>query len=262
MGEIRVGVGGWTYEPWRGGVFYPKGLPQAQELAHASRALTAIEINGTYYSTFKPASFAKWRAETPDNFVFTLKAHRFATNRRMLAEAGPSIAHFIGSGIAELGSRKLGPIVWQFMPTKRFDAADFGAFLALLPKEVGGIALRHAVEVRHGSFACAEFVDLARQHGVATVFTDSDDYASFADVTGDFVYVRTMRSRAELPAGYSDTELDAIAASARAWAAGAEPAAPRVAAPPAPRPRDVFVFFISAAKERNPAAAQALIARL
>jgi uncharacterized protein YecE (DUF72 family) len=261
MGEIRVGVGGWTYEPWRGGMFYPPGLPHSQELAHASRALTAIEVNGTYYSTFKPASFAKWRAETPDGFVFALKAHRFATNRRVLAEAGPSIAHFIGSGIAELGP-KLGPIVWQFMPTKRFDAADFGAFLALLPKELEGIALRHAVEVRHESFACAEFVDLARAHRVATVFTDSDDYASFADVTGDFVYVRTMRARAELPAGYTDTELDAIAASAHAWAGGGEPAAPRVATSALLEPRDVFVFFISAAKERNPAAAQALIARL
>jgi uncharacterized protein YecE (DUF72 family) len=261
MGEIRVGVGGWTYEPWRGGMFYPPGLPHSQELAHASRALTAIEVNGTYYSTFKPASFAKWRAETPDGFVFTLKAHRFATNRRVLAEAGPSIAHFIGSGIAELGP-KLGPIVWQFMPTKRFDAADFSGFLALLPKEVGGLTLRHAVEVRHESFACREYVDLARAHGVATVFTDSDDYASFADVTGDFVYVRTMRSRAELPAGYTDAELEAIAASAHAWAASGEPAAPRVAAPAVPTPRDVFVFFISAAKERNPAAAQALIARL
>jgi uncharacterized protein YecE (DUF72 family) len=261
MGEIRVGVGGWTYEPWRG-VFYPPGLPQAKELAHASRALTTIEINGTYYSTQKPASFAKWRAETPDGFVFTLKAHRFATNRRVLAEAGPSIDHFVGSGIAELGA-KLGPIVWQFMPTKRFDAADFGAFLKLLPKEVNGIALRHAVEVRHESFACAEFVDLARAHGVATVFTDSDDYASFADVTGDFVYVRSMRARADLPLGYTETELDAIAASARAWAAGGEPAAPRAVAAPAPtRPRNVFLFFISAAKERNPAAAQALIARL
>jgi uncharacterized protein YecE (DUF72 family) len=261
MGEIRVGVGGWTYEPWRGGAFYPPGLPHAQELAHASRKLTTIEVNGTYYSTFKPASFAKWRAETPDGFVFTLKAHRFATNRRVLAEAGPSIEHFVGSGIAELGP-KLGPIVWQFMPTKRFDAADFGAFLALLPEEVAGIALRHAVEVRHESFACAQFVDLARAKGVATVFTDSDDYASFADVTGGFVYVRTMRARAELPAGYTDAELDAIAASARAWSAGSEPAAPRVAAPAALQPRDVFVFFISAAKERNPVAAQALIARL
>jgi len=262
MSDVRVGVGGWTYEPWRGGVFYPCGLPQAQELAHASRALTTIEINGTYYSTQKPASFAKWRAETPDSFVFTLKAHRFATNRRVLAEAGPSIGHFIGSGMVELGP-KLGPIVWQFMPTKRFDAVDFGAFLALLPKQVGGIPLRHAVEVRHESFACAEFVELARRHGVATVFTDSDDYASFADVTGDFVYVRTMRSRTELPAGYTDAELDAIAASARAWAAGREPAAPRVAGPAPPRSaRDVFVFFISAAKERNPAAAQSLIARL
>jgi uncharacterized protein YecE (DUF72 family) len=148
------------------------------------------------------------------------------------------------------------------MPTKRFDAADFGAFLALLPKEVGGLGLRHAVEVRHESFACYEFVDLARAHRVATVFTDSDDYASFADVTGDFVYVRTMRSRAELPAGYTDTELDAIAASARTWANGGEPAAPRVAAPAVPEPRDVFVFFISAAKERNPAAGQALIRKL
>jgi uncharacterized protein YecE (DUF72 family) len=263
MSAIRVGVGGWTYEPWRGGVFYPAGLPQAQELHHASRQLSTIEINGTYYSTQTPKSFAKWRDETPDGFVFTLKAHRFATNRRVLAEAQPSIEHFVASGIAELRD-KLGPIVWQFMPTKRFDGADFEAFLKLLPPEVEGRPLRHAVEVRHESFACAQFVDLARRYRVATVFTDADDYASFADLTGDFVYVRSMRSRAELPAGYTDAELDAIAACARAWAAGDEPAAPRVLAAPAPdvKPRDVFVFFISAAKERNPAAARALMQRL
>src|SRR5437868_2206611 len=126
--RIRVGVGGWTYEPWRDN-FFPKGLPHSRELEYASRQLTAIEVNGTYYSTFKPATFAKWRSETPEGFVFSLKANRFATNRKLLATAGESISRFVQSGIAELGD-KLGPVVWQFMPTKQFDAPDFEAFLA------------------------------------------------------------------------------------------------------------------------------------
>lgn len=260
-GHIRIGIGGWNYEPWRDN-FYPPGWPQEHELSFASSALGAIEINSTYYGTQKPASFAKWRAQTPDGFVFSLKASRFATNRRVLAEAGESVAKFIGSGIAELGP-KLGPIVWQFAPTKRFDGDDFEAFLALLPESVDGLALRHVMDVRHDSFRTPAYLALARKHGVATVFTDSDDYPSFADVSGSFVYVRTMRSAAALAQGYTDAALDAIAASARVWAQGGEPAdLPRVEAPrPAP-PRDVFVFFISGAKERAPAAAQALLTRL
>jgi uncharacterized protein YecE (DUF72 family) len=260
--DIRVGVGGWTYEPWRDN-FYPADLPAARELEYASRKLTVIEVNGTYYSTQKPATFAKWRDQTPDGFVFSLKANRFATNRRVLAEAGDSIDCFINSGIAELGP-KLGPIVWQFAPTKRFDPADFEAFIKLLPREVSGLALRHALDVRHDSFKCPEYIALARQHGVATVFTESDDYPAFADVTGDFVYVRIMRTQPQWPAGCPPEVFGALASCARAWREGAEPTGlPRVlgALPPAP-PRDVFLFFISAAKEKAPAAAMALLQTL
>lgn len=260
--RIRVGVGGWTYEPWRDN-FYPAKLPHSRELEYASRQLTAIEINGTYYSTQKPASFAKWRDETPEDFVFSMKASRYATNRKVLGEAGESVQRFVNSGIAELGP-KLGPIVWQFMPTKRFDPADFEAFLELLPAEVAGLPLRHVMDVRHESFKTPEYVALARKHGVASVFTDSDDYPSFADLTTDFVYARLMRSEAERETGYAPKALDEWANRAREWAAGGQPAdLPRVVEKaPAKKKRDVFVYFISAAKERNPAAAMALIERL
>jgi uncharacterized protein YecE (DUF72 family) len=261
--NIRVGIGGWTYAPWRDN-FYPAGLPHSRELEYASRQLTAIEINGTYYSTQKPATFAKWRDDTPEGFVFSLKASRYATNRRVLAEAGESVQRFVDSGIAELGP-KLGPIVWQFAPTKRFEPEDFGAFLALLPARVGGIALRHVLDVRHESFLCADYLALARRHQAANVFTDADDYPSFADVTGAFVYARLMRAQAELKHGYAPKALGAWAQHAHTWALGGEPGElPRVAAAAAgkPKARDVFVFFINGAKERAPAAAQQLIGRL
>lgn len=260
--RIRVGIGGWTFEPWRDN-FYPKGWPAARELEYASRRLTAIEVNGTYYSTQSPATFARWREQTPDGFVFSLKASRFTTNRRVLAEAGESVQRFVRSGLAELGP-KLGPIVWQFAPTKAFDPVDFEAFLALLPAQVDGIALHHALDVRHPSFKCTEYLLLARRHGMATVFTDSDDYASFADVTGPFVYVRTMRTEPQLPQGCTPQALDGIAACARAWSDGREPEAlPRVEpAPPPGGPRDVYLFFISGAKERAPAAAMGVLDRL
>lgn len=261
---VRVGVGGWTFEPWRDN-FYPRGWPAARELEYASRKLAAIEVNGTYYSTQKPETFAKWRQQTPEGFVFSLKANRFATNRRVLAEAGESIQRFVGSGIAELGE-KLGPIVWQFAPTKRFEPQDFEAFLKLLPARVGGVPLLHVLDVRHESFKCEQYLALARHHGTATVFTDSDDYPSFADVTGALVYVRTMRTDAALPQGCTPQALDAIAACCHAWRRGDEPAAlPRVQPPPressAP-PRDVFLFFISGAKEKAPHAAMAVLERL
>jgi uncharacterized protein YecE (DUF72 family) len=258
---IRVGVGGWTFEPWRDN-FYPKGWPASRELEYASRKLTAIEVNGTYYSTQKPATFAKWREEAPDGFVFSLKANRFATNRRVLGEAGESVQRFIDSGIAELGP-KLGPIVWQFAPTKRFDAADFEAFLKLLPGAVSGVPLRHVLDVRHDSFRCADYLALARRHGAATVFTDSDDYPSFADVTGDFVYVRTMRTDASLPQGCTPQALAQIAACCQLWRVGGEPEAlPRIEPPAERAARDVFLFFISGAKEKAPAAAMGVIERL
>lgn len=261
-GRVRVGIGGWTYAPWRDN-FYPAKLVQRRELEYASRALTAIEVNGTYYGAQKPATYAKWRAETPDGFVFSLKAPRYATDRRVLAEAGRSVSDFVEGGLAELGDR-LGPINWQFAPTKAFDAADFGAFLEQLPRTLDGRALRHVVEVRHPSFQCAQYVELARRHGVATVFTDSPKYPSFADLTGDFVYARLMRSEPGQSSGYPAAALDRWAARAEAWATGAEPDdLPRVLAPaPAATARDVFVYFINGAKERAPHAAMGLLKRL
>ena len=259
---IRVGVGGWTFEPWRDN-FFPGGWPHARELEYASRHLTAIEVNGTYYSSQKPATFAKWHAETPDGFVFSLKASRFATNRRVLAEAGESIQRFVNQGIAEL-REKLGPVVWQFAPTKRFDPADFEAFLKLLPPELDGRPLRHVLDVRHETFKVPAYLALARQYGAATVFTDSDDYPSFADLTGDFVYGRLMRTDAAHAEGCAPEVFPALAACARRWQEGGEPdGLPRVEAPVAGRgPRDVFLYFISGAKEKAPAAAMALLREL
>lgn len=261
-GLVRVGIGGWNYAPWRDN-FYPAKLPQSRELAYASRHLSAIEINSTYHGTQKRSSFAKWRDETPDDFVFAVKASRFATNRRVLAESGESIARFVDSGIAELG-RKLGPVVWQFAPTKQFDAEDFEAFLQLLPQSVEGVTLRHVLEVRHDSFQSPDYLKLARKYKAATVFTDSPKFPSMADLTGDFVYARLMASSDKLKTGYAPKALDAWAERACTWAAGSVPGdLPAVEdRKPAARKREVFVFFINGAKERAPAAAQALLERL
>lgn len=259
---IRVGIGGWSYAPWRDN-FYPEGLAQARELEYASRHLTAIEINSTYHGTQKRTSFAKWRDETPDDFVFSVKASRFATNRRVLAESGDSIARFIDSGIAELGP-KLGPLVWQFAPTKQFDAEDFEAFLKLLPDSVEGVKLRHVLEVRHASFHSPEYVKLARKYKAATVYTDSPKFPSIADLTTDFVYARLMESSEKLQTGYGPKALDAWAGHAQTWAAGKAPAELEQVEDkqPAAEKREVFIFFINGAKERAPAAAQALLSRL
>ena len=259
-GSIRVGVGGWVYEPWRDN-FYPPGLAHANELAYLSERVSAIEINATFYRNQSAASFAKWRDSTPEGFVFSVKATRYATNRRVLAEAGEAIERFFASGIAELGA-KLGPIVWQLAPTKAFDAADIDAFLGLLPARLGALQLRHAIEVRHASFRTAEFVALARRHRVATVFADTDEYPSFADATADFVYARLMRSQAGCATGYPTDAIAAWATRARQWSEGSEPdgvarVLPQTVATTAV-PRDVFLFFISGAKERAPAAAVAL----
>lgn len=259
--SIRAGIGGWTYEPWRG-TFYPDKWPQKRELDYAASKLTAIEINGTYYSSFKPASFAAWAAAVPDDFVFAVKASRFCTNRKVLADAGESVARFVGQGIVELGA-KLGPILWQFMATKKFDAEDFGAFLKLLPASHAGVPLRHAVQVRHASFAVPEFVAMARAAGVAIVFADSADYPALADISGNFAYARLENGVADEPLGYSSSAIDDWAATARGWAAGQSPAPVPLIADPAPAvPRDVFVFFINGAKERAPHGAMALIDRL
>ena len=259
---IRVGIGGWTYEPWRG-TFFPDKLPHARELDYASRQVTAIEVNGTYYRTQSPASFARWAAETPDHFMFSVKALRYCTNRKVLGEAAESVAKFVGSGLGELGD-KLGPILWQFMPTKRFEPEDVAAFLDLLPDEVGGRKLRHALEVRHDSFRDEAFVDMARKRGAAIVFADSAKYPCLPDPTADFVYARMEDAKEAVETGYTAPELDHFADMAKAWAKGEAPAGlDYVGAPPEPSgKRDVFVFMINGAKVRAPAAAQALIARL
>jgi uncharacterized protein YecE (DUF72 family) len=260
---IRVGVGGWVFAPWRG-TFYPNKLPQARELEYASRQLTTIEINGTFYGSQKPASFRRWRDETPDDFMFSVKGPRFATHRRELAEAGESIERFFASGVLELGA-KLGPVLWQFPGTKRFEPEDFGAFLKLLPAKVEDRRIHHVVEVSHASFAAPAFIDLLRQHRVALALVDSADRPAMFDVTADFVYARLRRSVEDEPTGYPKSALDQWAERLRTWAAGGEPAdLPRIHTQPAPaaKMRDCFVYFISGAKVRAPAAAQALIERL
>jgi len=260
---IRIGVGGWTFEPWRG-AFYPDGLAQKRELEFMSRKLTSIEINGTYYGSQKPESFAKWRAETPDGFVFTLKGPRFATNRRVLAEAGESIDRFFASGVTEL-KEKLGPVNWQFMATKKFDPADFEGFLKLLPKEVDGLPIRHAVEVRHDSFKAPDFVALAREYGVAVVAAGDSEFPLIPDVTAPFVYARIMGTSEEEPLGYGAKALDGWVKRAQAWEKGeVPPDLPAVALPAEDKGKqhEVFLYVISGFKVRNPAAAMALIERL
>jgi len=259
---IRVGIGGWVFKPWRG-TFYPKGLQQARELEHASRALTTIEINGTFYGSQKPASFQRWAAETPDDFVFSLKGPRFTTHRGVLAEAGPSIERFFSSGVLELKS-KLGPTLWQLPPTKSFGPEDFAAFLALLPQSLDGRPIRHAVEVRHPSFCVPEFVALMRKFSVAIVLVDSQAHPMIADVTSNFVYLRLQRTQEEIDTGYPAEAVATWAKRARAWAEGGAPSdLSTLAAPAGAKPkRDVFVYMISGAKVRAPAAAQALLMKL
>lgn len=243
-GRIRVGIGGWVYDPWRG-TFYPEGLRQKDELAYVGQHLTATEINATYYSSQKPATFANWAKAVPDGFQFAVKASRYCTNRKILAEAGESVAKFVNQGIAELGDR-LGPILWQFMATKHFDAEDFGAFLKLLPGNVDGVTLRHAIEVRHGSFDDPVFLDLAKDAGVAIVLADHDEYPAIQGHDVGFSYRRLMRAQADEQTGY-DAEGLAY------WTKDAQQQAKK---------GDVYSFFISGAKERNPAAAQAMIVAL
>lgn len=244
-GKIRVGIGGWSFEPWRG-IFYPAGLRQKDELSYAASQMTAIEINSTYYSTQSAKSFANWAAAAPAGFEYSAKASRFCTNRKILAEAGPSIEKYMGQGLSELGD-KLGPIVWQFAATKKFDGDDFGAFLDLLPDKLESRKLRHALDVRNTSFDDPAFIELARSKGMAIVRADHPEYPLIEADTADFVYARVMQAREELEQGYTKSELDGWAEQAQKWAADG---------------RDVYLFFIGAAKERNPAAAKALIQRL
>jgi uncharacterized protein YecE (DUF72 family) len=262
-GKIHVGIGGWTFAPWRG-FFYPKGLAQKRELEYASQRLTSIEINGTYYGSQKPESFARWREETPDGFAFALKGPRFITNRRVLAEAGPSIERFFTSGVMNL-KEKLGPVNWQFLPTKRYDPADFELFLKLLPTWVEGHPIRHAVEVRHNEFRNAEFVELLRAYGIGVVLTDKDAFPQIPDVTSSFVYVRLQRAAESEASGYAADALARWAARALAWSQGEVPNGLEPVAGPDKAPtksRDVFIYFINGFKPKAPEAAMAMIQRL
>jgi uncharacterized protein YecE (DUF72 family) len=261
-GNIRVGVGGWTFEPWRS-TFYPKGLAHAKELAYASSKLTSIEINGTFYRTQTPATFAKWRKEVPDGFVFSVKGPRYVVQKRVLAEAGEALGFFFKSGITELGDR-LGPILWQFAPSKKFDAGDFAAFLAMLPGRLDGLSLRHVVEVRHASFATPDFIALLRKHKTPVVFAEHESYPGIADVCGDFIYARLQKGDDAIATGYPPQELDAWAKRAKTWAAGGAPQdLPTVGGKPTTQAaRDVFLYVIHEGKVRAPAAAMALIERL
>jgi uncharacterized protein YecE (DUF72 family) len=260
--NIYIGIGGWTFAPWRG-VFYPEKLTQAKELEYAASKLTSIEINGTYYGSQKPESFRKWAREVPDGFVFSLKGPRFATNRRVLAEAGDSVKRFYDSGVLELGDR-LGPVLWQFAPTKKFDEADFGKFLELLPRKLEGRALRHVVEVRHDSFVAPDFIALLRKFETPVVFAEHGKYPAIADITGDFVYARLQKGNDELKTCYPPKQLDAWAKRFQVWADGGEPDdLPRADAKSAKKvPRDVFAYVIHEGKVRAPAGAMELIERV
>jgi uncharacterized protein YecE (DUF72 family) len=261
---IRTGIGGWTYPEWRAGLFYPAGLRQADEQAYATRAVRVIEVNGTFYRLQKRETFASWYKIAPPGFVYSLKGSRFATNRKVLATAEEPVARFVDQGIVELGDM-LGPIVWQLAATKRFEADDVAAFLQLLPRECEGVALRHAIEVGHESFACAEFVDLARKANVGIVYSEADNRVAIADRTADFAYLRMQGMHSDCPTGYAPADLDRIAGLCCAWEKGGAPLDLPYAGDRADcvgHAGDVFAMMINGAKERAPAAAIALAERL
>lgn len=261
-GRIFVGVGGWNFAPWRG-LFYPRGLPQSRELAFMSSRVNSIEINSTFYGPQKPATFQKWHDETPADFVFSVKGPRFVSNRRDLSTAAESIQRFLEGGVLNLAG-KLGPINWQLAPQKKFDASEIDAFLSLLPAKQNGRRLRHAIEVRHASFATPAFVQLARRHGTAIVLAGDTEYPQIANPTAEFAYVRIMGTADSFAKGYAPAALTRWAKRAQLLAAG-KPAPGLELAPEeasAPCPRDVFLYVISGAKHRNPSAAQALLDKL
>ena len=258
-GSIRAGIGGWTFQPWEG-TFYPEKLPKRRQLEYAASKLKVIEVNGTYYGSQKPETFAKWASEVPEDFVFSLKASRYATNRKVLAEAQGSIERFLRQALTELGSH-LGPILWQFAPTKKFEPDDFEAFLKLLPDQIDGLPLRHVAEVRHDSFKVPEFIALLARYNVAPVCADHQDYPMIADVTADFVYARLQNGSDDVATCYEAGEIDAWSRRARTWAEGEVPddlpcidAGRKVAC----EPRDVFAFFIHEGKVNAPRGAMAL----
>jgi uncharacterized protein YecE (DUF72 family) len=243
-GRVRIGIGGWTYPPWRG-VFYPDKLPQAKELEFASRQLGAIEINATFYGRQKPKSWETWAETVPDDFQFAIKGSRFCVMRSRLCEGAEGIGNFIAQGFAVLGP-KLGPILWQFAGRRQFDRDDIAGFIDLLPESLDGIALRHAIEPRHESFRDERFFDLCRARNIAIVFEDSDDYPCIEAQTADFAYARLQRMNEDVATGYDDAALDDFAKRARNWTTRG----------------DTYIFMINGAKVRAPAAALALQERL
>ena len=241
---IRVGIGGWSYEPWNE-TFYPPKTPAAKQLDYASRQVTAIEINATFYRTQSAASFQKWAAATPDDFIFSVKAPRAAVQRKDLREAKDSIAWFFNSGVGELGD-KLGPIFWQMAPYKKFDADEMNAYFDMLPEKLNGRKLRHALEVRHASFTDEAFLKLARERNVAVVTVESEKHPLIVEPTADFAYARLELTQSDEPTGYAKPALKKWLKTARDWE----------------KSGDVFLYFISGAKERNPAAAKAMLEML
>ncbi len=262
-GKIRAGMGGWTFDAWEG-TFYPDDLPKKQQLNFASRQVPTIEVNGTYYRGQTPETFAKWAADTPEGFVFSVKGNRFVTNKKVLGEAGESMQRFWDTGVHELGDR-LGPIIWQFAPFKKFEPDDFEAFLKLLPDSTKGVKLRHVLEVRHGSFAVPEFVALAKKYEAAICYAHHHDYPEIADVTADFIYARLQKGEDTIATAYAPKELDKWAARAKLWSEGGQPDDLPLADPsakPKKQPRDVFVYIIHEGKLRAPQGAMALMERI
>jgi len=243
--QIRIGVGGWTYPPWRG-VFYPDKLPQSKELEYASRQLSAIEINATFYGRQKPKSWEAWKKVAPDGFQFAIKGSRFCVTRSRLGDGAEGIGNFLAQGFAALG-QKLGPILWQFAPRRKFDRDDIASFIDLLPERIDGTQLRHAIEPRHDSFSDERFFELCRARNIAVVFEDSDEYPCIEANTADFAYARLQRMREEVPTGYEEQAIDAFAKRAREWQQSG---------------RDAYIFMINGSKVRAPAAALALKQRL
>jgi uncharacterized protein YecE (DUF72 family) len=243
--QIRIGIGGWTYAPWRG-VFYPDKLPQSKELDYASHALSAIEINATFYGRQKPKSWETWEKVAPEGFQFAVKGSRYCVMKPKLAEAGEGLSGFFAQGFAALGP-KLGPILWQFASRRKFDCDDIAGFIDLLPEKLDGITLRHAIEPRHESFGDEKFFKLCRARNIAVVLEDSDEYPCIDADTADFAYARLQRMNEDVETGYDGVALDGFAKRARKWRDGG---------------RDAYIFMINGAKIRAPAAALALRERL
>jgi uncharacterized protein YecE (DUF72 family) len=288
MTSIRIGISGRRYAPWRG-VFYPKDLPQRLELHYASRVLNTIEINGSFYSLQRPESYAKWYADTPDDFVFTAKGPRYITHMRRLRGVEEPLANFLTSGLFNLRD-KLGPILWQFPPNFKYDRARMESFFDLLPHDTDAAraiarkrsawmkgrtcvatgekrALRHAIEIRHESFLDTSFVDLLRDHNVALVIAETARRWPMAhDITADFVYMRLHGDKDLYQSGYQDRALTRWARRIRAWHRGAEPAdAKKISTKRAPKAqsRDVYCFFDNTdVKLRAPRDAQTLMRNL